>query len=135
MSFPTPAKIPYDHVLEAKLAPMLLALPGATKIGEQQIVVPTRLGRLRVHIFDDWVGCRFLDDLEPARKHFGVRNIGTAARLNPFSGKWNFEVGADVFPRPKKTRNRWPAAALKTLADIVWREVQDLTVESVAKEA
>jgi hypothetical protein len=37
-----------------------------------------------------WIACRF-EDVESARRHFGVDRLGH--RLNPYSGKWNWNEG------------------------------------------
>lgn len=39
-----------------------------------------------------WIACRF-EDVDAARRVFGVTRLGTGARLNPYSGKWNFMEG------------------------------------------
>ncbi len=70
--------------------------------GAVQIVytLATTLGTLHVHPFPwerastqggAWIACRF-EDVETARRHFGVRFTCTH-RLNPYSGKWNFTEG------------------------------------------
>jgi hypothetical protein len=54
-------------------------------------VVTTRGGPLLVHIYDDWLACRF-DDVALAKKVFGKQ-----LQFNQYSGKWNWH-GLDVVP-------------------------------------
>lgn len=48
------------------------------------IVISTKAGPLAVNIYDDWLACRFEDDMEK------VKEIVLDNRLNKFSGKWNW---------------------------------------------
>ena len=117
--------------LAKTLAPMLVKI-GARKVSEsrEEYKIQTVIGELFIHIHDNWVHCCF-DDVAAARKHFG--DHGFQCRLNPCSGKWNwhyFDVNPDViYPKPRD----WRKGHLKLLADTVWREIEDLTPEAVAK--
>ncbi|WP_425953191.1 hypothetical protein [Ralstonia pseudosolanacearum] len=49
--------------------------------------VETVAGTLQMAVQDDWIACRF-NDVALAKKHV---YSGPLARLNPFSGKWNWD--------------------------------------------
>lgn len=52
-------------------------------------VLATRLGPLRISIWDSMIPCRF-DDVPLAKSEL---SSGYHDRLNPFSGKWNWNGG------------------------------------------
>lgn len=115
--------------LAKQLAPMLLKI-GARKVSEsrEEYKIQTVIGELFVSIYDNWVHCCF-DDVEKAKAHFNITGINQG-RLNPCSGKWNwhwFHVQVD------STVKDWRKHTLSNLAEIVWREIEDLTPEAVAK--
>jgi hypothetical protein len=117
--------------LSKTLAPMLVKI-GARKVseGREEYKIKTVVGELFIHIQDNWVHCCF-EDVAAARKHFKIDNIHQG-RLNPFSGKWNWHW-FDVNPAVLGNKSKDSKAALKLLADTVWREIEDLTPEAVAK--
>jgi hypothetical protein len=49
--------------------------------------VETVAGTLRLNIHDNWIACRF-HDVARAKQHVCS---GPYARLNPYSGKWNWD--------------------------------------------
>lgn len=60
-----------------------------------EYVVKTRIGSLTVRPISAntggaWIACRF-EDVDAATRHFHVK--GWDHRLNPYSGKWNFNEG------------------------------------------
>ena len=115
--------------LSKTLAPMLVKI-GARKVSDdrEEYKIKTVVGELFIHIRDNWVHCCF-EDVAAARKHFG--DHGFQCRLNPCSGKWNwhhFDVDPKVLAEKPTVEGH-----LKLLADTVWREIEDLTPEAVAK--
>lgn len=115
--------------LAKTLAPMLVKI-GARKVSEdrEEYKIKTVVGELFISICDNWVHCCF-EDVAAARKHFG--DHGFQCRLNPCSGKWNwhwFDVDPKVLVEKPTVKGH-----LKLLADTVWREIEDLTPEAVAK--
>ena len=112
--------------LSSILTPLLNSI-GAKDNGYGGFTVQTKLGPMNLIPFDDWVACRF-DDVEKAKAHFGISNIGQG-RLNPFSGKWNWHAW-DVCPHGYQPRGGvYPKTVLKTLAETVWREVENLSIK------
>lgn len=51
--------------------------------------IETRLGTLRISVWDDMLPCLF-DEVKRASAE-----LGGGTRINPFSGKWNFDGGLD----------------------------------------
>jgi hypothetical protein len=49
--------------------------------------IETRLGTLRISVWDDMLPCVF-DEVKRA-----AAELGSGTRINPFSGKWNFDGG------------------------------------------
>jgi hypothetical protein len=115
--------------LAKQLAPMLLK-EGARKVSEsrEEYKIQTVIGELFIHIQADFVHCCF-EDVAAARQHFG--DHGFQHRLNPCSGKWNWHVW-DVQRDPDAVGN-WRKNVLKNLAEIVWREIEDLTPKAAAE--
>ena len=66
--------------------------------GEAEYKINTVAGSLRVTVYDDWLACRF-DNVAAAKAALPeYAGLGQRyARLNPFSGKWNWH-GADALP-------------------------------------
>ena len=67
-------------------------VPDPGRMDEEPIeyMVNTRAGALRVHVYDDWIACRF-EDVAKARE------VVRSGKLNPYSGKWNWH-GLGVVP-------------------------------------
>ena len=114
--------------LAKQLAPMLLK-EGARKVSEsrEEYKIQTVIGELFIHIQSDFVHCCF-EDVAAARKHFG--DHGFQHRLNPCSGKWNWHVW-DANPNVLDVEKPTVKDHLKLLAEIVWREIEDLTPAAV----
>lgn len=113
------------------LAPMLVKI-GAVKHSDSrpEYKINTILGELFIHIQDDWVHCCF-ENVDAAKRHFGVTGISANRRLNPYSGKWNWhhwDVRVDDHTLTGVKRQR---AILDLLAEVVWREIEDLTPAAV----
>lgn len=123
--------MPIKNYLTSKLVPLLRTIPGLFEAVDQTFVIETVVGQLVIRIFDDWVACRFLD-VEKAKTKFTISSCA-GGRLNHFSGKWNwhwFDVAPYDAPKVYKFAT---AAHLDLLAEVVWREIEDLTPEAVAK--
>jgi len=129
----------YDARLAKKLCPLLAKLPGATVLPDNAFCIPTVVGPLMVHVYDDWVACRFDGDLLPVYQRLNHERSDDG-RLNRCSGKWNWHLwhvhvdgvkadAAGEFPAKLKGR------ALGVLADIVWMAIEDLTPEAAAVRA
>lgn len=114
-------------ILAKILAPMLLQL-GASRTSEvrQEYKIDTVVGALFVHIYDNWVHCRF-ENVAAARKNLKISHI----RLNQFSGKWNWHH-FDVNPAVLEVEKPTVRDHLQLLADVVWREIEDLNPAAVA---
>ena len=88
--------------------------------------IPTKLGILSIHVFDDWIACRFVGDLEPAKKHWGIKTINQG-RLNPYSGKWNWHW-YDVSVYNSKTNKKATKTTLKALAAAFIKAVDEIKI-------
>ena len=62
--------------------------PGLEKCGPE-FAIQTVAGELTVHPAGDWIACRF-QDVEAAKRLLSFWPKEELARLNGFSGKWNF---------------------------------------------
>jgi len=54
-----------------------------------QYTIDTQAGELKVHVYGNWIACRF-DDVDKAKRLLPHYPKDPGARLNGFSGKWNF---------------------------------------------
>ena len=64
---------------------------GATPGGPYDYQMVVKAGLLYVSIHDNWIACRF----STVERAIGVtKDAGSFGRLNPYSGKWNFEFTA-----------------------------------------
>lgn len=63
-----------------------LLAAGASEVGPLEYLLETTAGTLRVHVYDDWLACRFQD----VGKALAVLSGPSLGRLNRWSGKWNF---------------------------------------------
>jgi len=70
----------------AKFKPTPSLMPGGFNI-------QTKVGTLWIEVQNGsecpWIAARF-EDIEAAKKHFGVVDGDFNSRLNPYSGKWNW---------------------------------------------
>ena len=67
-----------------------LASKGATTSRFYAFEIETKAGTLFVSPYEDWIACRF-ENVEEAK-----RLLGNSARLNPYSGKWNFHYSDEA---------------------------------------
>lgn len=66
------------------------------KAGEHaRFIVQTRAGELKIHLYGDLIACRFAN-VEAAKK--ALPRKSSSDRLNPYTGKWNFEFGNHIDP-------------------------------------
>ena len=107
-----------DQVTLAQLLNPWLSRHGP--LGEyERYTIQTKAGPLLVHVYDDWVACRF-DDVARAKIHFGYMP-GVNSRLNPYSGKWNWHTwDVSTEPQSKKTFQR----LINNLANRFMHEVE-----------
>jgi hypothetical protein len=118
----------WDTVVKDKVG-KFLEKNNATK-HDDRYFVETKIGKLIITPYNDWIACYFSGDLEPVRKHFGVYRLYVGCgRLNPYSGKWNFLVH-EVMPKEWHPRGGIPSReACSKLADFFISELTKILPE------
>jgi hypothetical protein len=83
------SKAKMETAFIARVRALLISL-GATPLLSDQVAIETRAGTLEVSPYGDWVAMRF-HDVGAARFMLGVGEHDLRGRLNPYSGKFNWQ--------------------------------------------
>jgi hypothetical protein len=114
----------------ADIADDIRAVQVPCNYGPAKYEVQTIVGLLTIHVYDDWLACRFAETERP-NAHFGVRYSDPCIRLNPYSGKWNwhwFECMPHGTKWTKANKAKGSALLLTTFQNAVDRILPDVPV-------